>query len=214
VQFVLTYPVERVDLQQPVVSTRDGIAETTVVIERKGILEIRAQADPALTSYTVRVNIGDSEALVETIRPTALPTSTPEPSPTPTERPTDPPTIVPTPTVTAQPPPAIERSSLGGFIVTALALVVIALSATLALNSVKRLHVGVRWRIVLFSWSAGWIAYILYVTGVPGTEQIAQIMGWYGSVILATTVALAVLLVGLVIILRDDTPEVNTAGGR
>ncbi len=199
VQFVLAYPSERVEQQQPAVSTRDGIAETIVVIERKGTLEIRAQADPALTSYVIRVNIGDNAVSIETIKPTALPTATPEPSPTATDKPTIPATLSTTPTLAAPSAPAIVRSSLGGFVITMLVLVVIALVAILTLNATGRLRSGMRWRVTLISWSAGWISYVLYVTGAPGTNRIATLMGWYGSVILAVVVASLALIAGVAV---------------
>ncbi|MCS7062416.1 MAG: hypothetical protein NZM14_14790, partial [Thermoflexales bacterium] len=95
VQFVLAYPVERVEQQQAPVSTRGGVAETTVVIERKGQLEIRAIAEPAQSSYVIKVNIGDDASSIETIRPTPMPTPTPEPTATPTPEPTVVPTVSP-----------------------------------------------------------------------------------------------------------------------
>ncbi|MCL4504603.1 MAG: hypothetical protein M1140_01070 [Chloroflexi bacterium] len=207
VQFVLAYPTERVEQQQTPISTKDGIAETTVVIERKGTLEIRAQADPALSSYVIRVNIGDNAASIETIKPTALPTVTPEPTPTPTEQPTVPVTIASTPVVTPQTPQIIARSSIGGFVIALLALVVIALVAILALNGTNRVRPNLRWRVVLLSWSSGWIGYVVYAAGIPGTSGIAEIMGWVGSVILTVIVSTVVLLAGVVVvILAEDQP--------
>ncbi len=214
VQFVLAYPAERVEQQQPAVSTRDGIAETTVVIERKGTLEIRALSDPALTSYVIRINIGDNAASIETIKPTALPTLTPEPTATPTQRPTAPATVAPTPTATVVPVQPPERSSLGGFIVTVLALLVISLVSVLMLNGTRRISVLMRWRVVLLSWSAGWIAYVIYATGVPGTKQLASRIGWYGSVLLATGISLVVLVIALVIVVRSEERPAHPTGGR
>jgi beta-N-acetylhexosaminidase len=209
--FVLAYPAEHVEQQQPAVSTHDGIAETTVVIERKGTLEIRAQADPALTSYVIRVNIGDNAASIETIKPTALPTITPEPSPTATDKPTVVVTSIPTPTTLPPGPAPGTRTNLGGFVVTALALIVIVLAALLTLNSARRLTVSIRWRVVLFSWSAGWIGYVLYATGLPGTNQMAANLGWYGSVVIATVISLAVLVIGLVVSLRAEEQSTGPA---
>jgi beta-N-acetylhexosaminidase len=213
IQFVLAYPTERVEQQQPAVSTRDGVAETTVLIERKGTMEIRAVADPALTSYVVRVNIGDNAASIETIRPTAQPTHTPEPTATATDKPTTAPTIEPTPPAAVQTQPPVIRSSLGGFVVTLLALVVIALAAILTLNGSRRVSPSMRWRVVLLSWSSGWIAYVLYATGVPGMAEMAGVLGWYGSVLLATIIALIVLLIGLVVVMRAEEQPANPIGG-
>ena len=214
IQFVLAYPAERVDQQQPAVSTRDGVAETTVVIERKGTLEIRAQADPAMTSYVIRINIGDNAASIETIKPTAQPTITPEPTATPTDRPIATATGTTTPSNTSQNTTKVVQSTLGGFVITALALLVIALVSVLMLNGNRRVSVSMRWRVVLLSWSAGWIAYVVYATGAPGAVQLASIMGWYGSVLLATVISLIVLLIGLVIAMRAEERPANPIGGR
>ncbi|HEY3289808.1 MAG TPA: hypothetical protein VGK87_06750, partial [Anaerolineae bacterium] len=213
VLFVLAFPTERVEQQQPAVSTRDGIAETTVVIERKGTMEIRAQADPALTSYVIRVNIGDNAASIETIKPTVQPTPTTEPSPTVTDRPTVPATLATTPTPAVISQQALERANLGGFVITLLVLMVIALVAILTLNATGRLRPGLRWRVVLVSWSAGWITYVLYATGVPGTNRVAQALGWYGSVVLAVTVAIFALVASIAILLRFEQQSGRPAGG-
>jgi beta-N-acetylhexosaminidase len=213
IQFVLSYPAERVDQQQPSVSTRDGIAETTITIERKGTLEIRAQADPALTSYVIRINIGDNAASIETIKPTTQPTTKPEPTATATDKPTAAAAVTSAPPSNGQNTPKVEQASMGGFIVTALALLVIALVSILMLNGTRRISVSIRWRIVLLSWSAGWIAYVIYATGLPGTPELAAILGWYGSVLLATVISLIVLLVGLVIVMRSVERPARTASG-
>jgi beta-N-acetylhexosaminidase len=213
-QFVLAYPAERVDQQQPTVSTRDGIAETTIVIERKGTLEVRAQADPALTSYVIRISIGDNEASIETFRPTVQPTITPEPTATPTDKPTAAAAAATTaPTNGSKGTVKVEQASIGGFVITALALLVIALVSILMLNGSRRVSMSMRWRIVLLSWSAGWIAYIIYATGLPGTVEMAAILGWYGSVLLAALVSLVVLLVGLVIVMRAEERPAHPVSG-
>ena len=212
-QFVLAYPAERVDQQQPSVSTRDGIAETTIVIERKGTLEIKAQADPALTSYVIRINIGDNAASIETFKPTAQPTITPEPTVTATDKPTAAVAVTPPPTDGAKTPPKAEQSSIGGFVVTALALLVIALVSILMLNGTRRISVSMRWRVVLLSWSAGWIAYVIYATGLPGTTELASILSWYGSILLAAVISLIVLLVGLVIVIRAEERPARPISG-
>ena len=212
-QFVLAYPAERVDQQQPSVSTRDGIAETTIVIERKGTLEIKAQADPALTSYVIRINIGDNAASIETFKPTAQPTGTPEPTPTATDKPTVAASVTPIPTNNTQGTVKAEQASIGGFIVTALALLVIALVSILMLNGSRRVNVSMRWRLVLLSWSAGWIAYVIYATGLPGTTELAAILSWYGSILFAAVMSLVVLLVGIVIVIRSEEHSAHPAGG-
>ena len=198
VQFVLAYPVERVEQQQTPVSTRDGMAETTVVIERKGQLEIRAIAEPAQASYVIKVNIGDDASSIETIRPTAMPTPTPEPTATPTERPTE--------TATATPPITSPESAAGatparatpeGFLLTLFALLATGLAAALILATISPISLSRRWRLVLWSWSAGWVVYVLYATGAPGMDGFASAFGWLGAAMLSVAAAVIVLVLAL-----------------
>jgi len=200
VQFVLAYPSERVEQQQPPVSTRGGAAETLVVIERKGQLEIRAIAEPATASYVIKVNIGDDASSIETIRPTAMPTLTPEPTAVPSA------TATPEATPTPQPLPAVTqstgRAAPEGFLVTLLALLATGLAAVLLLTGFGYLRLTQRWRIVLWSWSAGWIVYLLYVSGAPGMDQLSPALGWWGSAVLSVGVAVAVLGIALLAVAR------------
>lgn len=204
VQFVLAYPVERVEQQQAPVSTRDGMAEMTVVIERKGQLEIRAIAEPAQSSYVIKVNIGDDASSIETIRPTPVPTPTPEPTATPTPEPTSTPTALPD----GADSESSNISRLGralpqGFVLTLFALLATELAAALLLAAVAPISLTRRWRLVLWSWSAGWGMYVLYAIGAPGTETIAAIFGWLGAAVLSVTASIVALAVGLVFVSRQ-----------
>ncbi|MCS7061577.1 MAG: glycoside hydrolase family 3 N-terminal domain-containing protein, partial [Anaerolineae bacterium] len=210
VQFVLAYPVERVEQQQAPVSTRDGIAETTVVIERKGQLEIRAIAEPAQSSYVIKVNIGDDASSIETIRPTPMPTPTPEPTATPTPAPTVAPTMSPelgNDQVTRNAMP--ERTSPQGFVLTLFALLTTGLSAAVALAAVTSINLTQRWRIVLWSWSAGWGMYVLYVAGAPGMETIATVFGWLGGALISAGASLTALTAALIFSRRQKTSSAS-----
>ncbi len=199
VQFVLAYPVERVEQQQAPVSTRDGVAEMTVVIERKGQLEIRAIAEPAQSSYVIKVNIGDDASSIETIRPTPMPTPTPEPTATPTPEPTSTPTAASaTPDAESSNGGASSRASPQGFVLTLFALLATGLAAALALAAVTPIDLTRRWRLVLWSWSAGWVMYVLYAIGAPGMESIAAAFGWLGAAVLSVTASVVVLALALV----------------
>ncbi len=211
VQFVLAYPVERVEQQQAPMSSKDGLAEMTVVIERKGQLEIRAIAEPATASYVVQVNIGDDAASIETIRPTAQPTVTPEPTVTPPPEPT--PTATVEPLAAPSPPPSARRASPEGFLVTLFALLTTGLAAVLLLGSLPRADPSHGWRLVLWSWSAGWAAYALYAGGAPGADQLAPMLGWVGSALLAVAAAIAVLAAGLMVLSRRDARQAGGARG-
>jgi len=204
VQFVLAYPVERVEQQQAPVSTRDGVAEMTVVIERKGQLEIRAIAEPAQASYVIKVNIGDDASSIETIRPTPMPTPTPEPTATPTPEPTATPTALPdAPDAESSNGNGFGRASPQGFVLTLFALLATGLAAALALAAVTPIDLTRRWRLVLWSWSAGWVVYVLYAAGAPGLESIAAAFGWLGAAVLSVTASVVVLALALVFASRQ-----------
>ena len=195
VQFVLSYPVERVEQPQAAVPTVNGIAETTIVIERKGTIEIRAIAEPALLSYVIRVNISDNDTVsIETIKPTAAPTNTPEPTQLPTLTPRPLPTALPTspPQATIEP-----RTNWSAFAITLVALFVVGLIGLIS-SMVTAWSTTTRWRAVLISWLAGWAAYVLYALGTPATLPLEATLGWIGLPIVSAVSAVLVLLVFLI----------------
>ena len=82
VSFRLYYPAESLELPRQTVTTVNGIAETTIVLERTGRLEITASTPSGASSTTLVITIrGDEPALIATILP---PTATPRPTRTPT----------------------------------------------------------------------------------------------------------------------------------
>ena len=106
VTFRLFYPAESVESPPHYVTTVDGVAETTIIVERTGELHITVTSDPAKTSNTLKVIIqGDEPATIATLVPTPTDTPLPTPTPTPTSTPTDTPTLTPTPTPTDTPMP-------------------------------------------------------------------------------------------------------------
>jgi beta-N-acetylhexosaminidase len=191
--FEFAYPSERVQKPSQTGNTVDGLAETTIVIERTGTVEIRAIAEPAQSSYVIRVNVGENEQVsIETIKPTAIPTNTPLPTSVPTA------TSSPQPTTPPVAPPTngpIARSNWPAFAITLVALLVLGLVGLSILTSQRA---SVRWRAILVSWSAGWTAYALYAIGSPGTRQLGNMLGWFGLPIVAATCAALVLVVFLV----------------
>jgi beta-N-acetylhexosaminidase len=210
VQFILSYPAERVEQRLMPVSTRDGVADTTVALERQGKLEIRAEAEPATTSYVVLVDTTDVVS-IETIRPTATPTVAPQPTATLTEQPT--PTVEATtalPLVT-QPPPPPSRASLLGFVLALLGLLVIGGGLFVLLSQVTPVAVGVaaRLRVAVGVWLAGWLAYILAVLQVPGTRWASEALGWGGPTLLAIALGLiaAVIILAAAIALSRQRPN-------
>jgi beta-N-acetylhexosaminidase len=202
VQFILSYPAERVEQRQEAVNTRDGIAETTIALEREGKLEIRAEADPALTSFVVRVDTGNSTQ-IETIKPTLAPTDTPIPVPTAvTERPTAAATAAPAPADGAGDGSTPTRATITGFLLTFVGLFLIGFSvfAVLAQDTSIGLGVNARLRIAIGVWLLGWLIYAMAALGLPGMRWMTNLLGWAGSVvftILLTVAAVLLLFAGV-----------------
>lgn len=190
VQFILSYPAERVEQRQQPVNTRDGVAETTIALEREGKLEIRAEADPALTSFVVRVDTGNTTQ-IETIKPTLAPTDTPAPAPTSAERPTAVATTLPAQQSAAAAPPA--RASITGFLLTFIGLLLIGFSvfAIMAQESISSLGINARLRIAIGVWLLGWLIYAMVALGLPGTRWVTNLLGWAGSAVFTIVLTLA-----------------------
>jgi len=112
VTFRLLYPAESVESPPHYVTTVNGVAETTIVVERIGELHITVASDPAKTSNTLKVIIrGDEPATIATLVPTPTDTPLPTLTPTPTYTPADTPTPTPTPTPTDTPTPTSTPTS-------------------------------------------------------------------------------------------------------
>jgi beta-N-acetylhexosaminidase len=193
VQFVVSFPTERVQ-QNQIAFTTNGSAETTVVIERTGTVEIRAESEPALRSYVIRVNLSDkNEVLIETIKPTAIPTNTPVPTVAPTI------TAPPAPTVAPPPAPPAQRTNRTNWPAFAITLVLLLGVGLIGLTAATNMSLAAKWRAALISITIGWVAYVLYALGSPGTRQLEVALGWVGLPIIAAVcaaLALAVFLVG------------------
>jgi len=93
VQFIFTYPQEGLE-HSGIAITHDGVAETTVTLDRTGQLDISIQADPVPRTIALQITIQEGEVAI------VVP-STPTPSPTP---------IIPTPTPTREPEPMPEET--------------------------------------------------------------------------------------------------------
>jgi len=91
--FIFTYPQEGLEHSIWAV-THDGVAETTVTLDRTGQLDISIQADPVPRTIVLQITIQEGEVAI------VVP-NTPTPRPTP---------IIPTPTPTLEPEPVIEET--------------------------------------------------------------------------------------------------------
>ncbi len=166
VTFILSYPNEGIELPRHERITHNGIAETVVMLERPGLLVIRAEAPPARRSTSLLLTIQDEEApaVIATEippTPTPLPTATPSPSPTPSVTPEPSPTPTPAPTspwpVAHIPPGALTWRTFW------LALVIVVVGGVLLAASQEGWPLEMRFRQFLLSFSLGLGAYAAYV---------------------------------------------------
>ncbi|HQZ22064.1 MAG TPA: glycoside hydrolase family 3 N-terminal domain-containing protein, partial [Thermoflexales bacterium] len=196
VQFSFSYPSERVEQTPALALTKDGYAETTTTIDRKGSLFIRASADRATRSYIVRVDIGDTTASIETLRPTPLPTTTIEPTISPTlVRPTN--TTVNTPTPTPETPPRPLRANLVGFLLTLIGLSAMGSGLVLFLRARgMALAADKILRMVILAWTGGWLTYVLCALGVFGSAPLGANPAWLGGWLMALLISAAILAGG------------------
>lgn len=85
VQFILTYPQE--GLEQPILATtRDGVAEAGMTLDRTGRLDISIQADPIPRAVALQIIIQEGKPAT-VVTPTPSPTPVPTPTLTPTAEP-------------------------------------------------------------------------------------------------------------------------------
>jgi beta-N-acetylhexosaminidase len=97
VEFIFTYPQE--GLERTVqATTRGGVAEAMVTLDRTGQLQISVRAEPVPRAVRLEMDIRAGEPAV--IIP-ITPTPSPEPPPTPSPAPSPTPEVTPTPEITA-----------------------------------------------------------------------------------------------------------------
>lgn len=94
VQFTLNYPQDS-NQRRIVADTLDGIAATSVTLDRVGQLDITVQAEPAVSSVRLELTIRDDGVTITEVEPTSTPRPTETPSPTPTPDPTPTPSVPP-----------------------------------------------------------------------------------------------------------------------
>jgi beta-N-acetylhexosaminidase len=89
VEFSLGYPGENIPLVLDA-ETGDGWAQSTLTLDRLGLLTIAARSDPARTSQILQLDVQEGiPAFVTVIAPTKAPSDTPAPTVTPELTPTE-----------------------------------------------------------------------------------------------------------------------------
>ena len=173
VQFIATLNGELIGLPQTT-STKSGIARTTFQVSGPGVLEIRAESEPAKISAVLRFEIPLETGEIASPTPTEQPTATPSPTTSPT------PTPVETPS--AQPGGA-TRPNLGDWFATML--------FTLAVGSISyriAAYMGqIRWGIRSgFIAAIGClVAYSYLAIKLPGSEGLILNYGGWGVLFVA-----------------------------
>lgn len=195
IHFRLYYPAESLELPRHAVTTMDGVAETTITLDRGGQLEITALAGTEPPSTTLVVSIqGDQPgtiAIIEPPTPTPVPTEPPRPTETPEPLPEE---VEATPTVTAERLDAasarLQRygGSDSAFI---WGLLGIAGGDTLA-NVVLGRHVRrrtMRLRLVLLSLIFGLAAYCAYALGYLSLAALGGLPAGFASALVSGVAA-------------------------
>ena len=176
VQFVFTYPQEALE-SSVTVTTRGGIAETALTLDRGGQLDISIQTDPVPRTVVLQITVQGGEEGIPTTEPGA--TSTPTPTLTPE------PTPEPTPVESPQPTPGpgngggIDAESGPG-----LGELLLALFGTLVVSGggyyIMRFRnepVERALRAALWGLIGGMGLYVAYAIRLPGAEWLRQQSG-------------------------------------
>jgi beta-N-acetylhexosaminidase len=179
VQFIFNYPREGLE-HSNLETTQGGVAETTVMLDRTGQLDISIQTDPVPRKVVLQITIPEGAPVTfSTPTPPPTPTPTQTPSPTPTLIPTPVPveSPVPTPEVTVrempeEPPPARE----GSLVDLVLALVGVLITGGIGYYVVRLNNgpVSGGLRVALWSSIVGLTLYLLYALRVPGTVWLRE----------------------------------------
>ncbi|MHC1740022.1 MAG: glycoside hydrolase family 3 N-terminal domain-containing protein [Anaerolineaceae bacterium] len=162
-------------------TTSSGVAKTAYRIQSKGLLGITVQAEPAIVSQTLSLDITDAGGVLTAIEPTAIPKDT-QTSITETA----------TPLVTANLRPDLHTEGLptaGDWLLST--ILIIGLSAALYwLGSIRAsIQWGIRW--AALACIGGYAAYLYLVLGLPGSAYLISVNG--------TVVVALISIVGVIL---------------
>jgi beta-N-acetylhexosaminidase len=189
VQFVFDYPQEGLE-QSVLATTRSGVAEATITLDRTGRLDISVQADPVPRTVALQITIQEGgPATIVTPTPSPTPVPTPTSTPTPTPSPTPEPSPSPTPVLTSeltteeQEPPARQEAPILGLVTALVGAAVVSGSGYYAMRLGDR-TVTRALRVALWCVVGGLALYVIYVLGLPylGSERGPDLFGWQGNV--------------------------------
>lgn len=197
VQFIVTINSELAGLPATV-TTRDGIARTSIQVDSSGILEVRAESEPAKQSDILRFEIQVENA------PPPTQTLTPEPTAEPTPEPTA------TPQVITPPGPQTPERVQPEMIDWLMSLLVACIVGLVAYRLVS-LAGYVRWgvRAGFMAIIGGLLSYIYLALQLPGAQELIDRSGAFAILAMTSSGALAGLLITGVwryIQIRNNTP--------
>jgi beta-N-acetylhexosaminidase len=203
VTFKLKQRSDQFELPLGETGTRDGLAETSVVLERPGDYEVQVQSGQAVGSLSLLLNIvdleqGEARVAVATATPSPAPTGTPTPTVTPTATPEATATPKPTPTPTPMPPLPPKRVDGGSFALSLASLGLVLLVTVLGFRALLAAP-ATALRALLLIAVGGLAAYLLYGLGVlPGATWLQRELRPWGAVVitlLGSAIPLAALWV-------------------
>ena len=171
VQFVFSYPQEGLE-QSVLTTTRNGVSETALTLDRTGRLDISVQADPVPRQLALQIMIQEG-GVATIVTPTPTPTATPTPTPTATPIPTAPAEPMPSPTPLEAGPtdasdgemPPGEPGQILDLVVAFLGAVVVSASGYTTMRRGDR-TVSWAFRMALWCMVGGLGLYLLYAIGL------------------------------------------------
>ncbi len=153
-------------VQELVAATTQGVASASFSIDRTGLLEIRAESDPALISVVYQMNVSNEGFSVTVVAPT------PNVSPTPTEQ------VVVAPVGTPTPSPVEASPGFGGWFGMLVVLGGLGSFAYWFGNKYDAPRWALRWALCIIV--GGLIAYSYLAIRLPGSTTYIHQNGWLG----------------------------------
>ncbi len=168
-------------LEQLEMQTSDGIARVTYTIPSIGSLELRVEADPALTSQILRLDITDAGGVVTAFEPTVSQDGGP----------VEEPTTMPTPTPVSDHIAQHEKGKLS--ILDWFLSTVLIVTVSFIFNKSTQRIFSMKWntRLTLGIAACGNIAYVYVAAGLPGAVSFVQ-NGGTGLVLLVVALAMII----------------------
>jgi len=156
--------------------TEQGVAYTTFLVDRSGIIEIRVESEPATESTILRFDIPAENGQLPS------PTATSSPTVTPTTTPPEP-TLTATPEVTPVPPPD-EQTGIGDWFIA----LFVSFGFGVVVYWITSQYGLIVWgiRAGLLSVCGGLLAYTYLATGLPGSETVFTNIGNLGVLLITS----------------------------